>query len=145
MKHRISVFIQALAHQFVPAFKTKGAAGADLVAAEDAVLEPGRWKSVAVGFSMQIPDGYVALIKGRSGLALSRAIGVLGGVIDSDYTGPIKAILINHGDEPFLVAAGERIAQVVFVPCAYAEFIPTDTLASTERGARGFGHTGVLA
>ena len=94
---------------------------------------------------MEIPEGYEAQVRGRSGLALKNGIGLVNGIgtIDSDYRGEIGVILINWGEEDFVISNGDRIAQVVISRCEQAVFRSTDELGKTERGAGGFGHTGV--
>lgn len=124
---------------------TAGAAGFDLRAAvaADLLLEPGRVALVPTGLRLEIPPGYEAQVRPRSGLALRHAVGVLNspGTIDSDYRGEVQVILINLGDKPFAVRRGERIAQLVFarVERPLLELRP---LGETARGPGGFGHTG---
>ena len=129
----------------VPAYATAGAAGMDVVAAEELDLMPGQRYAVATGFAMAIPDGYEVQVRPRSGLALKHGITVPNtpGTIDSDYRGELKVILINHGDTPFPIRRGDRIAQLVAAPVQRADFAEVDDLDATERGAGGFGSTGV--
>jgi dUTP pyrophosphatase len=128
----------------LPAYASDGAAGLDVVAAEDLVLEPGARHAVATGFALAIPAGYEVQVRPRSGLALKHGITCLNtpGTIDSDYRGEVKVILANLGAEPFEVRRGERIAQLVPAPVLRAEFREVDELGATERGAGGFGSTG---
>lgn len=128
----------------LPSYASGGAAGMDVVAAEELILEPGGRHAVATGFAMAIPEGYEVQVRPRSGLALKYGITCLNtpGTIDSDYRGEIKVILANLGAEPFKVVRGERIAQLVPAPVLRASFHETDNLDETERGAGGFGSTG---
>lgn len=128
----------------LPAYATPGAAGMDVVAAEDLDLMPGQRHAVATGFRVAIPDGYEIQVRPRSGLAFKHGITVPNtpGTIDSDYRGEIKVLLINHGTESFPVRRGERIAQMMLAVCTYAEFEEVEELCETDRGAGGFGSTG---
>ena len=128
----------------LPAYATPGAAGMDVVAAEDFDLEPGQRHAVATGFRVAIPDGYEIQVRPRSGLAFKHGISVPNtpGTIDSDYRGEIKVLLINHGTESFAIRRGERIAQMMLAVCTVAEFDEVDELSDTDRGAGGFGSTG---
>lgn len=128
----------------LPAYATTGAAGMDIVAAEDIALAPGARHAVATGFAIAIPDGYEVQVRPRSGLALKHGITCLNtpGTIDSDYRGEVKVILANLGDEAFQVTRGERIAQLVPAAVTRAEVTEVDTLDDTARGAGGFGSTG---
>lgn len=127
-----------------PAYATEGAAGMDVVAAEDLTLAPGARHAVATGFAMAIPVGYEVQVRPRSGLALKHGITCLNtpGTIDSDYRGEVKVILANLGDAPFEVKRGERIAQLVPAPVQYATLDLVDDLDATARGSGGFGSTG---
>ena len=128
----------------LPSYATAGAAGMDVVAAEDLDLLPGQRHAVATGFKVAIPDGYEIQVRPRSGLALKHGITVPNtpGTIDSDYRGEVKVIMINHGAEAFPIRRGERIAQLVPAAVTRAEFDEVDELCETERGAGGFGSTG---
>ncbi len=128
----------------LPAYASGGAAGLDVVAAEDLILEPGARRAVATGFALAIPPGFEVQVRPRSGLALKHGITCLNtpGTIDSDYRGEVKVILANLGSEPFEVRRGERIAQLVPAPVLRAVFREVDELGETERGAGGFGSTG---
>lgn len=129
----------------LPAYATAGAAGMDVVAAEELDLLPGQRHAVATGFAMAIPDGYEVQVRPRSGLALKHGITVPNtpGTIDSDYRGELKVIMINHGDAAFPIRRGDRIAQLIAAPVQRAEFAEVDDLDKTQRGAGGFGSTGV--
>lgn len=129
----------------LPAYASEGAAGMDVLAAEALVLQPGGRHAVATGLALAIPDGFEIQVRPRSGLALKHGITVPNtpGTIDSDYRGELKIILINHGTEPFAIARGDRIAQLVLAPVTRARWQEVDDLDSTTRGAGGFGSTGV--
>lgn len=128
----------------LPAYATSGAAGMDVVSAEDVTLAPGARHAVATGLSMSIPDGYEIQVRPRSGLALKHGISVPNtpGTIDSDYRGELKVILINLGPEPFAIARGDRVAQLVLAPVVQAAWDEVAELDATERGTGGFGSTG---
>jgi len=127
-----------------PSYATDGAAGLDVVAAEDVTLAPGQRHAVATGFSIAIPEGYEVQVRPRSGLALKHGITCLNtpGTIDHDYRGEVKVILANLGADPFEVRRGERIAQLVPAPVLKASFREVGQLSDTARGAGGFGSTG---
>jgi len=133
----------------LPQFTTAGAAGADLHAAifEPMALAPGTRALVPSGLSIAIPNGWEAQIRPRSGLALKYGVTVLNtpGTIDSDYRGEISVILINHGDAPFTVARGDRIAQIVFAPVSQPALHEVGELPETDRGSGGFGSTGGIS
>jgi len=128
----------------LPSYASDGAAGLDVVAAEDLTLAPGARHAVATGFAIAIPPGYEVQVRPRSGLALKHGITCLNtpGTIDCDYRGEVKVILANLGSEPFEVKCGERIAQLVPAPVLRAEFTEVESLDETHRGAGGFGSTG---
>ncbi|WP_028965924.1 dUTP diphosphatase [Sphingomonas phyllosphaerae] len=128
----------------LPAYATTGAAGMDVVAAEDVTLPPGGRAAVATGFAIAIPEGFEVQVRPRSGLALKHGITCLNtpGTIDADYRGEIKVILANLGTEPFDVRRGERIAQLVPAAVTAAAIVEVETLDETDRGSGGFGSTG---
>lgn len=128
----------------LPAYATEGAAGMDVVSAEDVTVAPGARHAVATGLAVAIPPGYEIQVRPRSGLALKHGITVPNtpGTIDSDYRGELKVILINHGSEPFAVARGDRVAQLVLAPVRRAAWQEVGELEETQRGAGGFGSTG---
>ena len=128
----------------LPAYATDGAAGMDIVSAEDVALAPGCRHAVATGISVAIPDGFEIQVRPRSGLAIKHGISVPNapGTIDCDYRGEVKVILINHGDETFAVSRGDRIAQLVLAPVTQATWVEVETLDETDRGSGGFGSTG---
>lgn len=128
----------------LPSYQTDHAAGMDLTAAERAVLKPGERALVSTGLVVEIPEGYEAQIRPRSGLAIKHGVTLVNspGTIDADYRGEIRIILINHGTEQFTIERGERIAQMVFAPVTRIEWIEVGDVTETGRGAGGFGSTG---
>lgn len=130
----------------LPFYATAHSAGMDLHAANPAPinLEPGKRALIPTGLFIELPDGYEAQIRPRSGLAYKHGVTVLNspGTIDADYRGEIGVLLINHGQEPFEIKAGERIAQMVIATYTRIEWQQTESLTETSRGAGGFGHTG---
>jgi dUTP pyrophosphatase len=147
MTEPVRVQIKRLPHGAglaLPAYATSGAAGMDVLAAEAITLEPGARHALATGFALAIPDGFEIQVRPRSGLALRHGIALPNapGTIDADYRGELKIILINHGDAPFLVARGDRIAQLVLAPVTIAQWDEVGELDDTARGAGGFGSTG---
>lgn len=130
----------------LPTYATEHSAGMDLSAAlEEAIeLSPGERMLIPTGLAMALPDGYEAQIRPRSGLAVKHGITVLNtpGTIDADYRGEIKVCLINHGQEPFTVERGMRIAQMVIARHANVKWLKVDNLDETQRGSSGFGSTG---
>lgn len=147
MTDSISIALQRLPHGAdlpLPAYATAGAAGMDVVSAEDLVLAPGARHAVATGFAIAIPAGYEVQVRPRSGLALKHGITCLNtpGTIDSDYRGEVKVILANLGDAPFTIARGDRIAQLVPAVVQRAVLAEVASLDNTARGSGGFGSTG---
>lgn len=130
----------------LPAYATAQAAGMDMVAAIDAplTLQPGERAMVPTGISIALPEGFECQVRPRSGLAAKHGVTVLNspGTIDADYRGEIKAILINHGQEPFTIERGMRIAQMVIARYSHASWSVVADLDETARGAGGFGSTG---
>jgi len=126
----------------LPAYSSSGAAGADLCASESLSIPPGGRAAVPTGLHVAIPPGHVGLIWPRSGLALRHGIDTLAGVIDSDYRGELKVVLVNHGGQEFAIAPGDRVAQLLVQPVGRALFTPAETLDDTPRGRGGFGSTG---
>ncbi|MES2256134.1 MAG: dUTP diphosphatase [Pseudomonadota bacterium] len=131
----------------LPHYATAGAAGLDLLAAIDGEIEiqPGRRAAIPCGIAMELPLGVEAQVRPRSGLALNHGVTVLNapGTIDSDYRGEIKAILINHGDVPFTITRGAKIAQMVIARHEQAQIVESESLTDSARGAGGFGSTGM--
>jgi dUTP pyrophosphatase len=128
-----------------PKYETEHAAGMDLYANEDVVLDPGKVALVDTGLRIAIPEGYEMQIRPRSGLAAKNGITVLNspGTIDADYRGPVKVILINHSQFFFEITRGMRIAQAIFGPVTRAEWRVVTELSETARGEGGFGSTGM--
>ena len=133
----------------VPYYETSGAAGADVRAFlnEPVVIPVGKRAMIPTGLFFAIPEGFEIQVRPRSGLAAKNGVTVLNtpGTIDSDYRGEVKVILINLGDADFTVNNGDRIAQLIVAPVTQGIFVKTDKLDETERGAGGFGSTGVKA
>lgn len=143
----VNVKVVASKGAVIPEYKTKGATGADLCALLESPLTipAGKFAMVPTGLFFEIPEGYEVQVRPRSGLAAKNGVTVLNtpGTIDSDYRGEIKVILINLGTSDFTVNSGDRIAQMIVAPVTQAQFEITKSLSETERGAGGFGSTGV--
>jgi dUTP pyrophosphatase len=147
MSDPVRVAVKRLAHGeglALPTYATDGAAGMDVLAAEDVTLPAGGRHAVATGLSLAIPAGFEIQVRPRSGLALKHGISVPNapGTIDSDYRGELKVILINHGTEPFAIARGDRVAQLVLAPVVRMAWVEVEALGETGRGTGGFGSTG---
>lgn len=151
MTQSITVEIQRLPHAeglALPAYQTAHAAGLDLLAAvpDDTplIMQPGQRALVPTGLMIAVPPGFEAQVRPRSGLALKHGITVLNapGTVDADYRGEVSVLLINHGDAPFTIRRGERIAQLVIAAVAQANLAVVASLSSTDRGSGGFGSTG---
>ena len=151
MSTSIEIEIQRLPHGeglALPAYQSAHAAGLDLLAAvpEDApvMLAPGKYALIPTGLTIALPEGYEAQVRPRSGLAAKHGITVLNspGTVDADYRGEIGVLLINHGDTPFLVRRGERIAQMLIAAVVRIELRLVASLSVTGRGVGGFGSTG---
>lgn len=143
MSHVIQIPILA---EVPPTYAHPGDAGADLRSAEALVIEPGHRALVGTGVSIALPDGYVAFVVPRSGLAAKRGITVVNspGTVDAGYRGELKVTLLNTDlEENFEVEVGDRIAQLIIMPVMRAEFVPVDDLSASDRGNAGFGSTGV--
>lgn len=146
-KREIEIKVLCSHEQLLPHYSSLEAAGADLKAnlSQDVLLQPGERRLIPTGLRLEIPFGYELQIRPRSGLALKHGITVLNtpGTIDSDYRGEVGVILMNHGQEPFTVTPGMRIAQAVLSPVVYARYtLETNCLQESARGSGGFGHTG---
>ena len=130
----------------LPRYQSEGAAGLDLTAAleEPIAIEPGERRLVPTGLALAIPPGFEGQVRPRSGLALRHGVTVLNapGTIDADYRGEVKVILINHGEEDFVIRRGDRIGQLVIAPVVQAAWTEVESLDETARGAGGFGSTG---
>ena len=147
LPHEVPVQVKRLPHGEgleLPDYATDGAAGMDVLSAEALTLAPGARHAVATGLALAIPVGFEVQVRPRSGLALKHGITVPNtpGTIDSDYRGELKVILINHGNEPFEVRRGDRIAQLVLAPVTRAAWQVVEELDETARGEGGFGSTG---
>ena len=147
--NEISVAIRRLAHGAglpLPAYATPGSAGLDLLAALDKPVEiqPGGRTLIPTGLAMELPEGYEAQIRPRSGLALGHGLTVLNtpGTVDSDYRGEVSVLLVNLGDRPVTLSRGERIAQMVVAPVTRIAWSERAELSETRRGAGGYGSTG---
>ncbi len=143
----IKVKIRNSGSQALPVYQTQWAAGADICAevSEPLVIKPFERVLVGTGLFMELPEGYEAQIRPRSGLALKHGITVLNspGTIDADYRGEIKILLINLGQENFTINNGDRIAQMIIASYIQAEWQTETTLSETLRGEGGYGHTGI--
>ncbi|MEW6124185.1 MAG: dUTP diphosphatase [Pseudomonadota bacterium] len=148
----LSVAVERLPHGAdlpLPAYATAQAAGLDLMAALPAdaplVLAPGARAAVPTGLAMALPEGFEGQVRPRSGLALKSGVTVLNapGTVDADYRGEIKVILVNHGDAPFEITRGMRVAQLVVAPVTRIKLVETGKLEETARGVGGFGSTGL--
>ena len=129
----------------VPEYSHPGDGGADLMANEAVVLQPGERATVGTGVAIALPDGYVAFVVPRSGLAARHGITIVNtpGTVDAGYRGEIRVILLNTDNSvPYSVAIGDRIAQIIVMPVSRARFVPVDTLPGSHRGEAGFGSTG---
>jgi dUTP pyrophosphatase len=138
----IEVLIQA---DQVPAYAHPGDAGADLLSAEEFTLAPGERRTVGTGVSIALPDGFVAFVVPRSGLASKHGITIVNapGTVDAGYRGEIRVAVLNTDSSvPYHVAVGDRIAQLIVMPVTRAVFVPVETLPGSERGEGGFGSTG---
>lgn len=144
---KIEVKVINKGHHPLPAYATLQSAGMDLRAniEQPVVIRPMERRLIGTGLYISLPPGYEAQVRPRSGLALKHGVTVLNtpGTVDADYRGEIMVLLVNLSDEPFTVNDGERIAQMVVAHCAQAEWVTVDVLDTTERGAGGYGHTGV--
>ncbi len=131
---------------FLPKYATPGSAGMDIFAdiSEQLTINPGETRLIPTGFKMELPPGYEAQIRPRSGLAINNEVGILNspGTIDSDYRGEIKIILKNFGKNNFIINKGDRIAQMVITSYIRIEWKEVNEINETERGSGGFGHTG---
>lgn len=144
MRHEGTLEVRATVEEagLLPQYGSAGAAGADLRAAEAALLGPGERCAVRTGLRLEIPAGHVGLVWPRSGLAARHGIDTLAGVIDSDYRGEVMVVLVNHGETSFTIAPGDRIAQILVQRVERAAFEAVASLEPSERGQGGFGSTG---
>ena len=141
------IFVVNKGHQPLPQYATPQSAGRDLRANLDApvTLQPMQRHLIPTGLHIALPAGFEAQVRPRSGLALRHGITVLNspGTIDADYRGEVMVLLVNLGQEPFVVNDGERIAQLIVARYEQVTLVPADSLDITERGEGGYGHTGV--
>jgi len=128
----------------LPVRKRKGDAGLDLYTVEEIVLKPGDWAAVPTGIAVEIPEGHFGLVKDRSGLALKHGLHCLAGVIDENYRGELKVVIINLGREEVKLEKGTRVAQLIVVPYLPVEVEEVEELSDTERGEKGFGSSGLV-
>ena len=151
MSATIKIDIRQLPHAeglALPAYQSADAAGMDLLAAvppeAPLILPPGKYATVPTGLAIALPPGFEAQVRPRSGLAAKHGVTVLNspGTVDADYRGEINVILINHGEAPFPIRRGERIAQMVIAPVTQAQLVAVTSLSATDRGSGGFGSTG---
>jgi dUTP pyrophosphatase len=143
----LQVRIHDISGQGLPEYATPHSSGMDLCArvVEEITLLPGERRLIPTGLRIELPEGYEAQIRPRSGLALKKGITLVNspGTIDADYRGEIGVILINLGQEPFILQPGDRIAQMIVAPYTRVSWLPAETLENSTRGAGGFGHTGI--
>lgn len=141
---KIVVRIKTAEGAELPEYATPGASGMDIRAAEMAVIPAGGYGAVGTGLYLEIPSGYEAQVRPRSGLALKHGVTVLNapGTVDSDYRGEVRIILINHSKEDFAIEPGDRIAQMIFAAVIHADLLRSDELNETKRASGGFGSTG---
>ena len=151
MTQHLTVEIQRLPHAeglALPAYQTAHAAGLDLLAAvpgdKPLVMQPGQRALIPTGLMIAVPPGFEAQVRPRSGLALKHGVTMLNspGTVDADYRGEVSVLLINHGNAPFTIQRGVRIAQLVIAAVAQANLVAVTSLSSTDRGSGGFGSTG---
>ena len=151
MTSAITVEVQCLPHTEglpLPAYQSAHAAGLDLLAAvpesQPLTMQPGQRALVPTGLMIAVPPGHEAQVRPRSGLAFKHGVTVLNspGTVDADYRGEVSVLLINHGDEPFTIRRGERVAQLVIAAVTQANLVVVASLSSTDRGSGGFGSTG---
>ena len=147
MSEALDVLLQRLPHADglpAPAPATPGSAGYDVASADEVELAPGARALVRTGFAIAVPEGYECQIRPRSGLALKHGVTLPNtpATVDSDYRGELKVVLVNHGDEPFRIAPGDRVAQLLVQRVERVRFTATEQVADTARGSGGFGSTG---
>ncbi len=147
IKVRISRVGQTANDLPLPTYATAGSAGMDLTAAveSEVTIQPSETVLIPTALSIELPEGFEAQVRPRSGLAIKHQIGILNspGTIDSDYRGEVKVIMTNFGKQPFVVCRGDRVAQMVIQRYARVEWVEVENLEVTARGGGGFGHTGV--
>ena len=145
---RVPISCSCNSPDLIPRYQSEGSSGADLHAdipeEKPITIDPGRWERIPTGLRLEIPPGYEAQVRPRSGLSSRHGVTILNtpGTVDSDYRGEVQVILVNLGEEPFQVQRGARIAQIVFAPVVRGDFHLRNTLSRSERGEGGFGSTG---
>ena len=145
---RVPISCSCASPDLIPRYQSGGSSGADLHAdipeQHPITIAPGRWARIPTGLRLEIPPGYEAQVRPRSGLSFKHGVTILNapGTIDSDYRGEVQVILINLGNQPFQVERGTRIAQIIFAPVVQADFRLKENLSRSERGEGGFGSTG---
>ena len=145
---RLPIRCSCSSPELIPRYQSEGSSGADLHAdvpeGKPLTIAPGRWERIPTGLRLEMPPGYEAQVRPRSGLSSKHGVTILNtpGTVDSDYRGEVQVILVNLGKEPFDVQRGARIAQIVFAPIVQADFNLQQTLSRSERGEGGFGSTG---
>ena len=145
---RVPIRCSCTSPDLIPRYQSEGSSGADLHAdvpeEKPVTIAPGHWERIPTGLRLEIPPGYEAQVRPRSGLSSKHGVTILNtpGTVDSDYRGEVQVILVNLGKEPFEVRRGTRIAQIVFAPVVQADFHLQQTLSRSERGEGGFGSTG---
>ena len=145
---RLPIRCSSTSPELIPRYQSERSSGADLHAdvpeEKPLTIAPGRWERIPTGLRLEIPPGYEAQVRPRSGLSSKHGVTILNspGTVDSDYRGEVQVILVNLGKEPFEVQRGARIAQIVFAPIVQADFHLQQTLSRSERGEGGFGSTG---
>lgn len=127
----------------LPRYAKKGDAGMDIFSCEEVMLKPGERKLISTGISMEIPEGNVALVWDKSGIAGNHGIKTMAGVIDSSYRGEIKIVILNTSDKEYSIKHGDKICQILIQPVVSAEIVEVSELEETERGSGGFGSTGI--
>ena len=127
---------------YMPIYSTKGAAGADLHASESVTLQPNERKLIKTGVSIELPEGHLCFVMGRSGNTIKKGLHVALGLVDEDYRGEIGVMAFNQSGEVISFAKGDRVAQMVILPYPKVEFVEVDELSETERGTGGYGSTG---
>ena len=145
---RVPIRCSCTSPELIPRYQYEGSSGADLHAdipeEQPITINPGRWERIPTGLRLEIPRGYEAQVRPRSGLSSRHGVTILNtpGTVDSDYRGEIKVVLVNLGESEFVIQPGMRIAQIVFAPIARIAWRVVEELPATERGQGGFGHTG---
>lgn len=138
----LTIQIKRLEDTKLPCYSYAGDAGLDFCSSEDVILAPGERKGIKTGIAVAIPDGYVGLLWDKSGISIKGGLKTLGGVIDSGYRGEVLVGLVNLSDEPYMIARGDKLAQMVVQKKEMVEIEEVDVLSESERGERAFGSSG---